>query len=884
MDFSSLTISLETSLTPEISLVGGKAASLIRLKQAGFSVPDGCVLASEFFRPWTEKLKSSPEWKSVRTALTSTDATALRAVCEAAKRSVASFIFPVEQRAALARIAATMTGRPLAVRSSSPEEDLNTASFAGLYKTVLNVAASGLEDAVRSCFESCLDERVLLYKREKGFDIEPPTLAVVIQAQLPSEISGVAFSLNPLTNDFDQVVINAAWGQGEALVSGAIDPDRFVIDKFTRAILERRAGSKGGDRPEELCLGDQQLCVLTETIKAVEDLYGFPVDVEWAFVSSRLHLLQARPITAFVPLPPEMLTAPGEPRVLYADVALSKGFTIDAPITPMSNDILLRAIQLACEALVGNKNALPQLKSGLFALAGARMYVNWSNVLHLVDTKHPQRLIAQTRVSDAMLADILETQDLEMYKVVDPPPSLRALPLLWTMLKILWGMRGFLLGVVAQLVRRRTFPERYRAEVLRFERAMAEQPRDDLSLGEFVRHCYAKTISVAKSATAPALILFFYFGTERLSKLIDPSSSAERALVDAIKRGYGDDLVIEMGTTMYRLSTLIPQTAFADLGTLVDKLKRRELPESFLSLWDEFIRRFGCRGPMEMEIANPKYGDDPSLALQQIATIAKSAGRFDPREIQQQHIKEREAAYVELRGRLKGRKRRQLERSYRNIVEFGGTRDTPKHHLTMINSLIRRRLLAEADRLVAAGRLQHRDQIFFLTLEDLEEAERNAQLDLQARLDERSLWYRKTKATVKHFPQVIDSRGRIVRPIKPAVEGELSGTAVSPGVASGPVKVLADPFEKEVMPGDIVVAYTTDPGWTPLFINAAAVVLEVGGELQHGALVAREYGKPCVVGISRLTTLLRDGEVVEVDGNAGVVRMLERRGHASCSV
>ena len=208
------------------------------------------------------------------------------------------------------------------------------------------------------------------------------------------------------------------------------------------------------------------------------------------------------------------------------------------------------------------------------------------------------------------------------------------------------------------------------------------------------------------------------------------------------------------------------------------------------------------------------------------------------------------------------------------MLDFEPAREMPKHHLTMVNMRIRTRLLALADRWVAEDRLDRRDDIFELRFEDIDTADRDPGLDLRELIRSRNAFYRKARALVRHFPHAIDSRGRILRPKRPQRPGELSGLAVSSGRVTGPVKVLHDPFEREVEPGDILVAHTTDPGWTPLFINAAAVLLEVGGELQHGALVAREYGKPCVAGIINLTSSLTDGQMVEVDGDAGIVRIL----------
>jgi pyruvate,water dikinase len=218
-------------------------------------------------------------------------------------------------------------------------------------------------------------------------------------------------------------------------------------------------------------------------------------------------------------------------------------------------------------------------------------------------------------------------------------------------------------------------------------------------------------------------------------------------------------------------------------------------------------------------------------------------------------------------------RRRRLRRIHRIIELFAGTRDTPKHHMVIVNHATRKRLLIEGEKLVEDGRLDAVEHVFDLTYDDLDKAAEDPTLDLRQLREERTRFLKVLKAQVREFPQVIDSRGRILRP-PPRKEkpGELSGMAVSPGVVSGPVKVLHDPHEKPVNKGDVLVAYTTDPGWTPLFANASAVVLEVGGILQHGAVVAREYGKPCVAGIDGLMSKLTDGQMVEVDGTAGVVR------------
>jgi pyruvate,water dikinase len=248
---------------------------------------------------------------------------------------------------------------------------------------------------------------------------------------------------------------------------------------------------------------------------------------------------------------------------------------------------------------------------------------------------------------------------------------------------------------------------------------------------------------------------------------------------------------------------------------------------------------------------------------------------FDPEVAHEFNIAERRRAYEVLMSSAGWLRRRKLRRLNRIIELFAGTRDNPKHHLVMVNHATRKRVLIEAVKLVESGRLDAAEHVFDLTFDDLEMADADPSLDLRQVREERTRFLKVLKDQVRQFPQVIDSRGRILRP-PPRQEkpGEMSGMAVSPGVVSGPVKVMHDPHEKPVEKGDVLVAYTTDPGWTPLFANASAVLLEVGGILQHGAVVAREYGKPCVAGIDGLMTRLEDGQMVEVDGTAGVVRTL----------
>lgn len=853
-----LSVPLTNAAEPDPALIGAKASSLVRLRRAGFSVPQAACLTTHFFAPWVDALTASSRWRELETVLGdgNPDETRVARLGDELKSDVPSLALADAQRAALANVAATVPG-PVAVRSSAPEEDLAGASFAGLYETELDVPVAMVEGAIRRCFASCLDARVLTYKTRQGIEAKP-RFAAVVQTMVSSDVAGVAFSLNPVTNDFDEAVINATPGLGEALVSGEVDPHQWVIDKVGGETLESRF--EGGDP----CLDDGQRGAIRDAVCRVEALFEVPVDIEWAYARGELHLLQARPITTYVPLPRDMQTEPGQQRLLYVDPSLGEGITISGAVSPVTSDLVAKWLEWFGDYAFHGESFVGDITYA----GGARLYGNLSNLLHLVD---PRKIASGKDYVDTTLAELYATADFEPYRI-EPPRNLTRVRLAWAVLKACVRMRPFFLAMLQAMVRPKAFQDRYRQDLAAFDQAVAnadlEAPIVDLA-----RELYAAVGRTALTATAPAMLMFIYGGSDAVPRTIDPDSEQQQRLVAAILGG-GDELVLQMGLAMFRLARRLPAVEYDDLEALQSRVESRRMPEDFLAAWDDFIDRFGCRGPMEMDLANPKYGDDARLLLGQLATLAAEGGS-DPLAVHADRVGGRGEAFAELSALLSRRKRRKLARAYRILCDFEGVRELPKHHMTLANRVIRQRLLATADRWVATGRLERREQIFELTLDDVSRAEADDGVDVQALVAERGAFYRDAKKRVRHFPHLIDSRGRILRPERNYRPGELTGVPVSPGIARGRVKVLDTPFDKALLPGDVLVAHTADPGWTPLFINAAAVLLEVGGELQHGALVAREYGKPCIAGIVGLTSMLEDGQRVEVDGDAGVVSIVD---------
>ncbi len=876
-----LTISFPGTEQTTLSEVGGKGYSLIRMVEAGLPVPPGTVLTTEFFKPWFDEIKVSSTWLALAEATPDKWAS----LCNELKERCLALPLTETQYQALEGLhknLAALGGNALfAVRSSSPEEDLASASFAGGYRTRLGVHPADLEDAVRHCFASSLDESVFIYKKDRGFDVMSPRIAVIVQQQINSEVAGVGFTINPLTNDYDEAVIDANWGLGDSVVAGLVSPDHFIVDKVSRQILEKRLGAKQvsiwldpdggtierkGYRSAEWSLSDGQIDKMTEILFRIEALYDKPMDIEWAYGDSQLWVLQARPVTRYVPLAAEMVTRPGERRRLYVDAALSKGMTLNAPISPLGLSWMEDFIISFFEKIQISTSPM----AGLMFAVGGRMYMNLSNLMWLLK---PKLLSKSSTANDALLAEILANIDEKRYRPIARPPWV-ILRMVWLIPKILWWLRGFFINTLSAMLSPGRAYQTYQRKINVCEKKLSEKVNFNLPLKEFQRTYFTPVMRDVFNVTMAALTASLVaLGT--IDRVVGKKIAKEKTLVDKLKRGFTGNIVVEMGIMLFRLAKLLDRSDLVDLNRLAERINSRRISSAFLREWDIFLSRYGCRGPMEMDLASPRYGDDPRLALRQISFMSVDDEDFNPEVVHQRQVEERRRAYEELMSRLGWFRRILLQRIHRIIELFAGARDTPKHHIVLFNYAFRQRILIEGRHLVQEDRLDAAEDIFDLTLHDLEAAANDSTMDLRKVREERTRFLKILKAQVTEFPNVIDSRGRILRPpTRKEKADEMSGMAVSPGAAIGTVKVLRSPHEKSINKGDVLVAYTTDPGWTPLFINAAAVLLQVGGVLQHGAVIAREYGKPCVVGIDGLMTKLHDGQRVEVDGTAGVIRLL----------
>lgn len=863
------------ALTAQLNKVGGKGQSLIRMTQLGLPVPPGFVLTVDFFQEWLDALKLTDQWKN----FTHSQARDLKTHCDLLKREARTFSFSQSQKMAVEEALQPFPQDALfAVRSSSPAEDLEGSSFAGGYETVLGVTRGGILEAVRVAFSSSLDYRVLAYKNQHGFDIHDPRIAVVVQKQIDSTASGVAFSINPLTNDYDEAVFNANFGLGETVVAGTCTPDTIVVDKVAMRVREHILGAKeerivlnrhggtttvaGQTGSEEFAVSDGHVLSLTRYIKTLEEVFQKPVDVEWALEGDQEYILQARPVTSYVPLPPAAVTPPGRPRKLYWDVSLSVQ-ALEKPISIMGTSILKKLLTEWPRQLIGIEFVKRDIDHCLVLPADGRLYAVLSHFMHVFGKQGCLNLIS---VIDPLSAEALEDSDEELYKD-------HQLWLDFVGARVVPGV----IKLIPRIVQARTFPDkahqRAQKAIEEFKVQARKNARSKGPINVVASRVIGRGVETLARHVMPALAA----GRISLERIKKTAEGVDEKYLKNLELAMPHNVTIEMGLSLYEMALQLPPDISGS------DMQDQTLSPEFMEKWHNFLEDYGHRGPRELDIAAPRNRDESTLLFEQVQTLRKSSNRENnPIARYEKNRQLRQEACAEICKYLEKKDAQRLKRFkflYKCWEQFGGYRETPKFCLIYAIDAFRTRLLEEAEKLVEDKRLQNVEQVFDLTLEDFEKRVPDKRVDL-VELGEHNRRFADKLGKVPQLPALIDSRGRILRP-KLTVqeeEGKVIGTPISAGVARGPIKVLHSADEKPLNYGDVLVARATDPGWTPLFVNASAVILEVGGLLQHGALVAREYGLPCVGGVTGATRIWEDGTMVEVDGSRGLITTLEEAG------
>ncbi len=862
--------------TSRLELYGGKASNLAKLTDAGFNVPAGFAISTIAY---DEFIIVNGIETVIKSNLSKLDFSSQKSLEETSSVIVGQFEKGKMTSEISAEIKENLRGfderTHFAVRSSATAEDLPSMSFAGLQDTYLNIKAEDIEKYVKKCFASLWSARAISYRNENNILQETVKLSVVVQRIIDADVSGVVFTINPANNDYDELVINANFGLGESVVSGAVEPDNIIINKYSGEIIEKKIGSKqkviipkeGGnteeqesENPGRLSLSDSQILELSKVSRKIEDHYDHPMDIEWCIKDDKIYILQARHITTYIPIPEEMQTKPDEERLLYIDFMVSRQ-GIEKNFSVLGINFFRYIQKPFSKSIFGTET--DGIKDGFTFYSHGRGYVNLSNMYSVFGDRF---LNQWERVADSVTLATMKG-NIKNYRIRKRPRNLRFAGFL--------SVQSFVFSPrLGGYFRAFNKPKEYLAEILEKEEWLKENIKlafesyESLnSLSETLGELYSQFISVSLMAT---------YASEKarvgLDKLFAPYPEMKEK-VNLLERSLPGNITVLMGLDMFELSgfpEIVESKDYFDFSS-------RKFSKIFSNKWETFMEKYGFRCPMEIDMKSERPWENPKMVFDQIKQMSRiTEPMMKPDYLHKKSVSEREKTYVELMefANEKGFSSK-LPKNYEVTITLGGYRETHKYYIVMIIDAMKKEILKVAKKLVADGRLNDANEIFDLKVVQIDEILENPSIDVQKLREENTRHIRKTEH-IKHFPTIIDSRGRIPVPPKPEEkEGQLLGEAISAGRAKGRVKVLKSPTEKEILPGEILVARTTDPGWTPLFINAAAVVLEIGGMLQHGAMVAREYGKPCVAGVIDATEKLKDGMLIEVDGSSGTISIID---------
>lgn len=855
--------------------LGGKGINLCKMTAAGFPVPPGFVLTTVAYRRFLQANGLGPRIVELAASIDTSDPTSVDSISAKIRALFADSPVPPDLERKIRdayRQLDPSSQAPVAVRSSATAEDLAEASFAGQQDTYLNIRGEqALIKAVRSCWGSLWTARAVAYRAKQKVSMEGLALAVVVQQMVEADSAGVMFTVNPVTGARDELVLNAAWGLGEAIVSGHVTPDTVVADKATGHIRDLKISEKvvltaltahgteeveiTDDRRNARVLSDDQVRQLVETGRKVEEYYRSPQDMEWAFAKNRLYLLQARPVTALPEDPAEVERVRREEieriRKLAGDkhhvwVLHNLSETLPMP-TPLTWDIVKEFMSGngGFGRLYRDLGYMPSklvAEEGFLELVGGRIYAD------------PER------AADLFFAGMPKKYDVEEIaknpKLIDTAPEKFAperadAGFLLRLPKLLMGMYRS-----SRLLKRarKTAVEHFQKDILPPYLAWVKEKRNQNLTG-------LTTAAVVDELESRIQRVLGDFGGESL------------------KPGFFGCLG-EAGLTGM-LTQLMGQEAGASLSlTLTQGLEGDTTMQQAAAMFDvargnmkleQFVAEYGHRAVEEMELSRPRWREDISY-VRKILSVYGDPSTPAPSDLHKGNVAKREAAEKSLPGVLEewggSAQREDVQSDMEDAQAMLPYRESGKHYLMMGYETIRQAIM-ELSRRWELG-----DGVFFLQRNELRTFEQQAEQLKQAIAPRRARWQllRKLEMGPVVDSQQLDKLG-VPEPVDSS--GQLKGDPVATGVAEGIAQLVKDPNEAADLCTDyVLVCHSTDPAWTALFVHARALVVEKGGVLSHGAIVARDYGIPAVVCPNAMRNL-QHGARIRVDGNRGTITVLQ---------
>jgi phosphoenolpyruvate synthase/pyruvate phosphate dikinase len=849
----------------QVALAGGKGAHLGELSRIeGIRGPAGFCVTTDAFRRIMADAPSIGDRLDRLSRLNPDDREAIRTRSAEIRRTLEGIVIPDDLAAAITSALAGLGGRAAcAVRSSATGEDLPAASFAGQQDTYLNVVGpEAVLKHVSRCWASLFTERAVTYRLRNGFDHRKVQMAVVVQQMLFPQAAGVLFTADPVTGNRKVVSVEASFGLGEALVSGLVNPDIYQVrdgDIVAKAVATKQRAihaSPGGGtqeqpiepaKQEQPALTDAQVVRLAQLGRRIEAHFGCPQDIEWCLVDDGFQVVQSRPITTLFPVP--------EVGDRANHVYLSVGH--QQMMTDAMKPLGLSVWQLTTPRPM--------------AEAGGRLFVDVTRILASPASR--AGLLTVVGKSDPLTGDALQT-------ILERDGFIPSLPD--------GGPGEPIPGVAPATIE--TDPALVTELIGRSEASIAALKRD------------------IRTKSGPELLDFILADIQELRRILfDPQSHqvimaamqttwwlnehlqdwlGEKNAADTLTQSVPHNVTSEMGLALLDVADVIRPhpDVLAFLQHVEDESFLDELPaleggQEARDAIRAYLDRYGMRCVGEIDITRPRWSERPTALLPMILTNIKN---FEPGAGERRFEQGRHEAWKkeqELLERLRAlpdgeRKAEQAKRMIDRVRTFIGYREYPKYGMVSRYFVYKQALLAEAEALVRAGVLGEKEDIFFLRFAELQEVVRTNQVDDEL-IRRRKEAFRSYQALTP--PRVLTSDGEAVagayrRDNLPT--GALVGLPVSAGTVEGRARVILDMAEADLEPGDILVTAHTDPSWSPLFVAITGLVTEVGGLMTHGAVIAREYGLPAVVGVEHATHLISDGQRIRVNGTDGYIEIL----------
>lgn len=870
-----------------LSEVGGKGANLGELTRAGFPVPPGFCVTTAAYREFVQTSRELEALLDSLQRVTHEDLNTIRAIGVRIREHLEALAIPADVRLAVVQAWRELgTEHAYAVRSSATAEDLPSASFAGQQDTFLNVRGEEkLLDAVRRCWASLFTDRAITYRAKHGFGHRAVLLAVVVQRMVVPEASGILFTADPITGRRKTVCIDASFGLGEALVAGLVTADNYqvragaiVTKRVSRKALAIRPLPDGEtvtetlppEEQERQALPDNRILELAGIGLRIEEYYGREQDIEWCLAGGKFFIVQARPITSLYPAP---WAADGRLH-LYASFGHVQMMT--EAMKPLGISALRTFVPL------GDRS--PSGESELFQEAGGRLFVDLNPVLRFRRLRYlvPRVLpLADERIARAV-AEFLERE--EYRAALGPEKRLE--------LSFVLKAAPFLLSVLGNLLFRNLGSGVKEIDRV-MERLITERRRraDESRGAERIRRIRSRLTSLFLDLVGrkvlqnvlPGVIAFRLIGSLSQRWLGDTAELAR------LGRSPPGNVTTEMGLALGDVADVVRAHpgAIERLRLATDETLGRDLRgiaggEDVYHAFQAFLKRYGMRCTGEIDITRPRWREAPTQLIPAIEGHLRGGAPGQHRRDFETGKVEAERAAARLLERLratpggtiKASLMRRLITVYRSRI---GLREHPKYYIVRVLDFTKQAILDEAAGLVGADLLRSADEVFWFSLEELEGILQTRRVD-RAVLDARRERFERDARL--RPPRVITSEGEVMTATAGTAvpEGALGGSAASAGVVEGRARVVRKLEGSKLEKGEILVAPYTDPAWTPLFPLASGLVTEVGGLMTHGAVVAREYGIPAVVGVDQATEAIPDGALVRVNGSEGYVEIVRERG------